>query len=200
MKLVVLLLAAASAAWAQDTVSATGGACEPHGDHWHCPEGVPEPTTPPPAESAVETTLATSTVPAESAPASITATVTEDHDHEESVTVGTTCEPHGDHWHCPSGVPEPTTPPAAVTTATEDDHEHEATATTCEPHGDHWHCPSGVTEPTTPPAAETTTPSGNATGTPTTPTPSQFTGAAADVVRGGSFAAAVLGAAGAFFI
>jgi hypothetical protein len=65
-----------------------------------------------------------------------------------SATATATCEPHDDHWHCPPGVPEPTTPPAA--TATEED-DHEATATTCEPHDDHWHCPSGVPEPTSPP-------------------------------------------------
>jgi hypothetical protein len=63
------------------------------------------------------------------------------------------CEPHGDHWHCPDGVPEPTTPPGAMATATGEDHDHEATATACEPHGDHWHCPSGVSQPTSPPTS-----------------------------------------------
>lgn len=24
------------------------------------------------------------------------------------------CTPHDDHWHCPPGVPEPTTPPGQV--------------------------------------------------------------------------------------
>lgn len=38
--------AATSAAPATTTTEATE-ACEPHGDHWHCPEGVPEPTSPP---------------------------------------------------------------------------------------------------------------------------------------------------------
>ncbi|KFY20223.1 hypothetical protein V493_07720, partial [Pseudogymnoascus sp. VKM F-4281 (FW-2241)] len=28
------------------------------------------------------------------------------------------CEAHGDHWHCPEGVTEPTTPPGAVATTT----------------------------------------------------------------------------------
>ncbi|PVH99406.1 hypothetical protein DM02DRAFT_656459 [Periconia macrospinosa] len=29
-----------------------------------------------------------------------------------STQAATTCTPHDDHWHCPEGVPEPTTPPA----------------------------------------------------------------------------------------
>jgi hypothetical protein len=76
-----------------------------------------------------------------------------------SMPATATCEPHGDHWHCPSGVPEPTTPPSATPTGSEEhddhDHDHETTATACEPHGDHWHCPSGVAEPTSPPEAST---------------------------------------------
>jgi len=129
----------------------------------HCPEGVPEPTTPP----AVEPT---------SAP--------EEHDHE--TTAVASCVPHGDHcqlrWtittyehranltfigDCPEGVPEPTTLPALSVTSpapsgtptseehdheattlapsatpTSEDHDHEATATTCEPHGDHCKNPT----------------------------------------------------------
>jgi hypothetical protein len=30
--------------------------------------------------------------------------------------LASTCSPHGDHWHCPSGVAEPASPPAASTT------------------------------------------------------------------------------------
>lgn len=29
----------------------------------------------------------------------------------------TTCQAHGDHWHCPSGVTEPTTAPATTITS-----------------------------------------------------------------------------------
>ncbi|EEP75448.1 predicted protein [Uncinocarpus reesii 1704] len=57
---------------------------------------------------------------------------------------GSSCHPHGDHWHCeplPSASTEPSSPVA-----------------TCEPHGDHWHCPPGVPEPTTPPPVETSHP------------------------------------------
>lgn len=35
---------------ASSTVSASGE-CEPHDDHWHCPPGVSQPTTPPPQQS-----------------------------------------------------------------------------------------------------------------------------------------------------
>jgi hypothetical protein len=70
------------------------------------------------------------------------------------------CEAHDDHWHCPSGVAEPTTLPALATASESDhDHDHEESHTisltasgVCEAHGDHWHCPSGVPEPTTAPA------------------------------------------------
>ncbi|KAJ4348002.1 uncharacterized protein N0V89_009374 [Didymosphaeria variabile] len=151
MKLLTFFLATAAVVLAQDSVSATGAACEPHEDHWHCPSGVAEPTTPP-AESAETGASATATA-AVSTAVSASASTTE--------AAATACEPHGDHWHCPSGVAEPTTPPAATATGEdhdEDEHDHEATAATCEPHGDHWHCPSGVAEPTTLPAetAETT--------------------------------------------
>ncbi|CAO2648262.1 Nn.00g075290.m01.CDS01 [Neocucurbitaria sp. VM-36] len=107
MKVSVILFAAAAAAVfrAQDSVSATRTGCEAHGDHWHCPSGIPEPTTPP-----AQTTLA----PAAKASQSYGDDDDEDHDHEATAS---TCEPHGDHWHCPSGVAEPTTPPAAVSSA-----------------------------------------------------------------------------------
>ncbi|KAJ4989004.1 hypothetical protein SVAN01_05442 [Stagonosporopsis vannaccii] len=93
-----------------DTVSATAsGVCEPHDDHWHCPSGVAEPTFAPSA-AAASTTVAGSitSVPAASASASHSH---DDDDHDDAVTAST-CEPHGDHWHCPSGVAEPTTLPA----------------------------------------------------------------------------------------
>jgi hypothetical protein len=96
-----------------------------------------------------------------------------------SVTVTTTCEPHDDHWHCPSGVPEPTAPPAATATKGDD---HEATATICEPHDDHWHCPSGVPEPTTPPgtsASMTSSPTPNGTSSAAPSTLPNFQAAAA---------------------
>ncbi|KAF2729353.1 hypothetical protein EJ04DRAFT_568743 [Polyplosphaeria fusca] len=116
------------------------------------------------------------------------ATTTEHDDH--SITATASCEAHGDHWHCPSGVSEPTTPPA-VDTASEDhhhDHDHSITATaSCEGHGDHWHCPSGVSEPTTPPPQ-------SAQGSPTTAASSQSTGAAA-VSKNGNMAA-VMGVIG----
>lgn len=163
----------------------------------HCPSGIPEPATPP------------------AATATATASEDHDHDHEESHTAATACEPHGDHWyvnhlefcingssshpfvrHCPSGIPEPSTPPALSAATTGVDHDDHVTATTCEPHGDHWHCPSGVAEPSTAPAA-VTSPTNGASETPTTPTPSQFTGGA--VMNGGSMAA-LLGAAGMLFV
>ncbi|KAH6642242.1 hypothetical protein C7974DRAFT_97882 [Boeremia exigua] len=112
----------APAAASVDTVSATAsGVCEPHGDHWHCPSGVAEPTFAPSAIAA--TTVASgsiTSVPAASASASTSVSHSHDeddhdHDHEHSATAAT-CEPHGDHWHCPSGVAEPTTAPAQTVT------------------------------------------------------------------------------------
>lgn len=160
----------------------------------HCPSGVPEPTTPP-AESA-ET----------GASATATAAVSTANSASASTTEATTCEPHGDHWHCPSGVAEPTTPPSATATGEdhdhdheEDEHDHEATASTCEPHGDHWHCPSGVAEPTTPPAettgaaSRTGTTSGANSAESAAATSSQFDGAA---VAGGPVGSVQMAAAG----
>ena len=64
------------------------------------------------------------------------------------------CEPHGDHLHCPSGVAKPTTPPAqtGAKSTGHDDHVS-ATGKACTPHNDHWHCPSGVSAPTYAPTA-----------------------------------------------
>ncbi|KAF9731971.1 hypothetical protein PMIN06_000243 [Paraphaeosphaeria minitans] len=192
MKFLSIFLTTAAVVLAQDTVSATGAACEPHGDRWHCPSGVNEPTTPP-AESAK--TGASATAPAAVSTANSASPVT---------TEASACEPHGDHWHCPSGVAEPTTPPPATATGEnhdrdEDDHDHEATASNCEPHGGHWHCPSGVAEPTTPPAetaiaASTTgTASGADSAESAGVTSSQFDGAA---VAGGPMGSFQMAAAG----
>lgn len=213
MKLTItLLVAAAAAVVAQDTVVATAS-CEPHGDHWHCPDGVPEPTAP----------------PAASASASAHDDAHEDHSHSHdavSATASGVCEPHGDHWHCPDGVPEPTmvpgtaaltvtaAPSATASHSDEDDHDHEVTASTCEPHGDHWHCPDGVAEPTTAPAAAVSgapsasasgtlsasrTPSGNASGVASTSAAApaeQTANAAAALANGGKgVVAALIGAA-----
>ncbi|KAF1918261.1 hypothetical protein BDU57DRAFT_586715 [Ampelomyces quisqualis] len=176
MKVTFILLSAAAAVMAQsvDSVSATvSGVCEPHNDHWHCPAGVAEPTTPPAlVPSSVQSQLA-----------SITSSASHD-DHDNAVSAST-CEPHNDHWHCPSGVSKPATPPAV--------------ASTCSPHGDHWHCPSGVAKPATPPAqsASTTGASGSAARASASPSASQFPGAAAKV---GSGALAIAGAVGAWIL
>ncbi|RII24703.1 hypothetical protein CUC08_Gglean011715 [Alternaria sp. MG1] len=182
---VIALLAAATAIVAQDTVSVTaGGDCEPHGDHWHCADGVPEPTTPPTpeqlashsAEEAAEDTAA-------STPASTIASTT-----LTVVTSGSAL----------------VTASASHSHDDEDDHDHEATASTCEPHGDHWHCPAGVAEPTTAPAetvsgTATVTASGDAAesaaGT-SSALPEQTSNAA--VALGAGKVAAVLGAAAYF--
>lgn len=77
----------------------------------HCPSGVAEPTYAPSAAAAITSAASGSitSVPAASASAS------DDHDHDDNhshAVTASTCEPHGDHWHCPSGVAEPTTAPA----------------------------------------------------------------------------------------
>ncbi|XP_014550837.1 hypothetical protein COCVIDRAFT_31529 [Bipolaris victoriae FI3] len=38
---------AVTSATASEAAAAPAEACEPHNDHWHCPPGVPEPTSPP---------------------------------------------------------------------------------------------------------------------------------------------------------
>ncbi|KAL1607279.1 hypothetical protein SLS59_002242 [Nothophoma quercina] len=101
--------APAAASASVDIVSATASSvCEPHDDHWHCPSGVAEPTYAPSAAPAI------TSAPAASASASASASHShddDDDDHSHAVTAAT-CEPHNDHWHCPSGVAEPTTAPA----------------------------------------------------------------------------------------
>lgn len=88
MKLTLILLASLSVVVAQDTVSATAEACEPHGDHWHCPSGVTEPTTPPApvAATSVASTLTQVSVISSSASSAAIS------------NAATACEPHGDHW------------------------------------------------------------------------------------------------------
>lgn len=101
--------------------------CEPHDDHWydlllikvnqikvlttvrHCPSGVAKPTYAPSAVSAITSTISGSVTAAPSASESHSHDDEDDHSH--AVTAAT-CEPHNDHWHCPSGVAEPTTAPA----------------------------------------------------------------------------------------
>jgi hypothetical protein len=180
MKTTVVIFAVLSTVLAQtDTVVATS-TCVAHEDHWDCPSGVAEPTTPPPSSTATAADLQSTS-----------------DSFSLSVTAATTCEPHGDHWHCPSGVSEPTTAPAA--SATEED-TVEATATTCEPHGDHWHCPSGVAEPTTEPAEATTTSGGAGQASASSSSPTAFTGAAVVGAKNGGIVAAALGAVGMLMV
>lgn len=87
----------------------------------HCANGIPEPTTPPTPQQLASYSAAEAA--AESASAT-TASVSHDdgdddhgHDHDVNSTA-TTCEPHGDHWHCPAGVAEPTTAPAQTVSRT----------------------------------------------------------------------------------
>lgn len=56
--------------------------------------------------SAAATSAATSAA-ASSAASSAAASAT-----SAAATADTSCTPHDDHWHCPPGVPEPTSPPA----------------------------------------------------------------------------------------
>lgn len=43
----VVSSAASAAASATSAAAAATASCTPHDDHWHCPPGVPEPTSPP---------------------------------------------------------------------------------------------------------------------------------------------------------
>ncbi|KAH7125535.1 hypothetical protein B0J11DRAFT_308600 [Dendryphion nanum] len=128
-----VLLAAVPAVMAQ-------ASCTPHDDHWHCPAGVPQPTFPPggapassaPAASAVVSSIlsslssrassaassassAASSAVGQSGSVTVAPSASSTHDHSHEATAAT-CEPHDDHWHCPSGVSRPTTPPAQSTT------------------------------------------------------------------------------------
>lgn len=75
----------------------------------HCPSGVAEPTYAPSTISAITLAISASVTTAPSV--SVAHSHDDDEDHSHTVTAAT-CEPHDDHWHCPSGVTEPTTAPA----------------------------------------------------------------------------------------
>ncbi|KAG6039944.1 hypothetical protein E4U19_002239 [Claviceps sp. Clav32 group G5] len=152
---------------AVDTVSAsaTAASCVPHNDHWHCPSGVAKPSTPP-AQTQSGAKPTTSDIDDDDDDDD------DDHHHDTSKE----CTPHNDHWHCPSGVSKPATPPAQTQSGTKPsassasgNDNHHGTDKECTPHEDHWHCPSGVLAPSTPPTAGMTTPatksSNAATGT-----------------------------------
>lgn len=81
----------------------------------HCPSGVAEPTYAPSALSAMTSAISGTVTAAPSASASHSHDDQDDH-HSHAVTAAT-CEPHNDHWHCPSGVAEPTTAPAQTRSA-----------------------------------------------------------------------------------
>ncbi|KAF2744567.1 hypothetical protein M011DRAFT_168824 [Sporormia fimetaria CBS 119925] len=53
--------------------------------------------------------------------------------------IATECEAHGDHWHCPSGVPSPITPPPANATDNHDDHDYNHEHDDHDDHDDHDH-------------------------------------------------------------
>jgi hypothetical protein len=80
----------------------------------HCPSGVTEPTFAPSA-AVITSPVSGSITSAPAASASHSHSHDDhdedDHDHDHAATAST-CEPHGDHWHCPSGVAEPTAAPA----------------------------------------------------------------------------------------
>ncbi|SPO05390.1 uncharacterized protein DNG_08077 [Cephalotrichum gorgonifer] len=61
------------------------------------------------------------------------------------------CTPHGDHWHCPPGVPEPTSPAGSSSTGSYGGNGNTSDEGECTLHDDHWDCPPGVPEPTSPP-------------------------------------------------
>lgn len=170
-----------------EPTSTAATTCSPHGDHWHCPSGVPQPALNPDGST---NTKATQVPKATAAPHDDD---DDDHDHDHDHDSDKECEPHGDHWHCPSGVAQPSLNPdgsvntkatkvaqstaAAETTGADHDHDHDhdhGDDDKCTPHGDHWHCPSGVAEPDHPPPttlSTTPSPTGNAnSGAPTTTT------------------------------
>lgn len=99
--------ASSTAAGSVDTVtaSATATSCVAHGDHWHCPPGVSKPATSP-AQTQTQTQTQSGAKPT-------TTEADHDHDHDHHGT-DKECTPHGDHWHCPSGISAPTFPPTAV--------------------------------------------------------------------------------------
>ncbi|KJZ72914.1 hypothetical protein HIM_07677 [Hirsutella minnesotensis 3608] len=96
------------------------GVCVPHEDHWHC-----HPTSTGSAGAA-----ATSAGDHDDHDHDRDHGDHDDHDHgdhdhdehdhghghddQHPKASGQACVPHKDHWHCPEGVPEPTTPPAGA--------------------------------------------------------------------------------------
>ncbi|KZZ95889.1 hypothetical protein AAL_04185 [Moelleriella libera RCEF 2490] len=143
------------------------GVCEPHDDHWHC-----SPASTSAAANAVSSAAGAVTSAVRSA-AGAASSAASSALASASASAAKSCTPHNDHWHCPSGVSKPATPPAqtqtgAKPTASGDDHDHHGTDKECTPHNDHWHCPPGVSSPTLPPsAAATASKSSSVTGTPT---------------------------------
>lgn len=77
----------------------------------HCPSGVAEPTFAPSA-AAVTSPVSGSITSAPAASASHSHDDHDEDDHDGHAATASTCEAHGDHWHCPSGVAEPTAAPA----------------------------------------------------------------------------------------
>lgn len=78
----------------------------------HCPSGVAEPTYAPSVAPAITSAASGSITSAPAASASGSHDHDDDDDDHSHAVTASTCEPHGDHWHCPSGVSEPTTAPA----------------------------------------------------------------------------------------
>ncbi|KAK8932551.1 hypothetical protein VCV18_001091 [Metarhizium anisopliae] len=170
--------------------SPTGSICHPHGDH--LPGDFSDRTVSHPLTSPDCMLIANPQGHCE--PTSTAAVVS-------TQSAAGTCTPHKDHWHCPSGVSKPATPPAQTQSSASasstgghdhDDHDH-GDGKECTPHNDHWHCPSGVSSPTYPPTAVSTrattgAPSGTASGSAASATSTTAT-------AGAGRANAVLGAA-----
>lgn len=117
---VLLGQSALVAAQSPTTTSKATATCEPHEDHWHCPAGVPQPSLNPDGSVNPKAGGGDNDHDHDHSHDN-------DHDHDTSATAtaaatgtstgaaSTECTPHGDHWHCPSGVPKPTTPPPGYT-------------------------------------------------------------------------------------
>lgn len=191
---VLVGIASAAPQEASATPSATA-ACEPHTDHWHCPSGVPQPSLQPDGKPNPKYSGA--------AEASETPSAT-----TSGAAATGTCEPHTDHWHCPSGVPQPSLQPDGKPNPKykggddedhgddHDDHDHDhdsgSGSKECTPHGDHWHCPSGVAEPDHPPPTTTAGAPAETSGT-AAATPSPTTGGSSSLRASLSVAVAVAG-------
>lgn len=70
--------------------------------------GCPGTYTPLEESTAAATSTASATTSASATPVQPSASVTS----SAAAAPAEACEPHDDHWHCPPGVPEPTSPPA----------------------------------------------------------------------------------------